>query len=768
MNTFHNPYHFVPVKKEGRVGDVEAKLFPANRKHATHDRYVPETQSGRIICRLTTQTPIFVGGVRTKKEASAESPGEVQPFELGGRPAIPASTLRGLFSSLAEAASNSALRILHDAGYSYRRVMDRNQHEMYRPLSAIGMVIVERDGQGTAKYRLLPLTLPLMEFKDGRPVTLDAHWKRLYSETDLEPNLKVYIGDFDSIRNPEFPYQTFSCDHELYYGLKLKRRNWDNGVPGVLARDGDMYIKGGRFLIAQLPLEEGSSGRRDFRPKLWDEISDEEKPLYTRGILRVLGCSSDRADIPKTKKHELFIPYPEGAENWPTFSIREDAIERFHDLADQRTEASVEDPSPWPYEPKGTRRNDDPTNEGRRFRLKNGDLVWYRPAANAAEIDEISLSSIWRGRVETSEGKAASTHTFFEKIDSNLLPFNPNRTLITIAEQLFGFVESSKESITGSSRALAGRVYFSHALLEGGEAANKSAEQTGNGRVATAFLDAVTLKILDSPKPPSPALYFKRATGRPGYVAKRDLKPGLHYPQGRKFYLHHRDREINQPGKEPWRSQHIDPTDTKSRLQQKVKITPLKTGLVFYFHVDFDNLSPQELGLLLYALKPTNEFRHKIGMGKPLGLGCVNIETVGFFSVDRQSRYTADNLFAPRYDEAWVAAGEEQSLWPSPYNLESSARTSSTSVMDLRDTFAREMHPEIKAAIEALGNPKALHAPVHTPLVEGSDPEDETFKWFVENDKRVASRESGVKPAFLSPLPDPSGQLPVLPTHQED
>ena len=39
--------------------------------------------------------------------------------------------------------------------------------------------------------------------------------------------------------------------------------------------------------------------------------------------------------------------------------------------------------------------------------------------------------------------------------------------------------------------------------------------------------------------------------------------------------------------------------------------------------VDFDNLSPRELGLLLYALKPAEGFRHKLGMGKPIGLGGV-------------------------------------------------------------------------------------------------------------------------------------------------
>jgi hypothetical protein len=762
MSTFHNPYHFVPVKKEGRVGDLDAQSFPATRKQATHDRYVPETYSGRIICRLTTEAPTFVGGQRTK-EATAAAPAEVRHFELDGLPSIPASTLRGLISSIAEAASNSALRALGDAKYSYRRIMDPRQPEMFRPLSAIGIVIVERDEDGKPRYRLRPLTLPLIEFKGGRDAALDAHWKRLYST----PNLKVFIGDDRSIRSDQFPFQTFSPDRERYYGLKLKPRAWSGGSQGLLASDGDMYIKGGRFLVAQLPLEDPRTQRREFTPKPWEEIPAPDRSLYTRGILRVLGCGSDRPDIPRTKKHELFIPYPEGVENWPTFPIRDDAVERFNDLADQRTEASKDDPSPWPYEPRGTKRNENPSKDGRRFRLKDGDLVWFRPATNALEIAEISLSSIWRGRVDTNDGRAASTYSFFEKVDSNLLPFNPRRTLITIAEQLFGFVESSNESATSSSRALAGRVYFSHALLETFEHTKSLDEQTADRRVEAPYLGPVTLKILDSPKPPSPALYFKKAAASPGYITKRELKPESHDPQGRKFYLHHRDKEINNAGNEPWRSHHIDPNDKKSRLQQKVKITPLKTGAVFYFHIDFDNLSTHELGLLVYAVKPNDDFRHKIGMGKALGLGRVNIEPVGFFGIDRQKRYTADALFAPRYAEGSRAASEDQGLWPAAYAREKLIGTNATQLSELRDMFAREMNPDIRTALELVGNPKALSSPVHTPLVEGGDLEDETFQWFVANDQGSGRGRDKIhaQEQHLEPLTKETTFLPTLSIH---
>jgi CRISPR-associated protein (TIGR03986 family) len=754
MSTFHNPYHFVPVKSAHRVDDLEVSSFPDNRGHVTHDRYCPGTYSGRIICRLTTETPIFVGSKRTK-EASNEGPAEVNPFELDNKSALPASTLRGLLSSVAETASNSALRILDDAKYSYRRLMDPKQ-----TLSAIGMVIVRRDDEGNPEYLVRPLTLPLMEFKGGQPAMLEPHWRALYRE----PNLRVYIGDKYSIRDAKFAYQTFSSQHERYYGMKLRRRSWDNDVQGVLARDDDQYIKAGRFLVAQQPMEDGNPKRRNFQPRLWEEIPDEEKPLYTRGILRVLGCSPDRGDIPDTKKHELFIPYPAEAENWEPFPIRNEAVERFHDLADQRTKASEGNPSPWPYEPRGTERNDNPEKYGNKFRLKNGDLVWFRPELRAGviEIAEVSLSSIWRGRVETNDNRAATTRTFFGKIDGNLLPFNSARTMITVAEQLFGFVDSTKGEATGSARALAGRVYFSHAHIEGFTNPSNTDWAAGNRGLDSPYLEAVTLKILDSPKPPSPCLYFKKATGSPGYIAKRELKAGQHHPQGRKYYLHHRNRELNEAGMEPWRSLNTD------RPQQKVRITPLKAHAMFYFHIDFDNLSAHELGLLLFALKPDEEFRHKIGMGKPLGLGRVNIEPVGFFRVDRYNRYTSDALFGPRYAEAWAAEGEDRNSWPARYEREKETEGVAAAVSNLRDAFISTMDPDIRAALLQIGNPQAVRAPVHTPLTRDGDSEDETFRWFVVNDKRATAKDPGKKPAFLAPLPDSSGQLPVLPSHQQE
>lgn len=70
------------------------------------------------------------------------------------------------------------------------------------------------------------------------------------------------------------------------------------------------------------------------------------------------------------------------------------------------------------------------------------------------------------------------------------------------------------------------------------------------------------------------------------------------------------------------------------------KIKPVKPNIKFKFRIRFENLSRNELGALLFALKLPNECAHKLGMGKPLGLGSVKIKPELSIS-DRKKRYSS-------------------------------------------------------------------------------------------------------------------------------
>jgi CRISPR-associated protein (TIGR03986 family) len=730
MKKYRNPYHFVPVKPGPRSTDLSVKDFGARKlDHRSHDRYVSGTYSGRIICRLTTESPIFVGAHR--EEPMKERAATVEPFTLDGQPAIPASSLRGLISSLAEAASNSALRVLEDRSYSFRRQMGES-------LSAIGMIVA---GDRAGELKLRPLTLPTLRTTGGS-ARLPSEFHGLYRV----PSLKVYVGDRTTTIRDEtaFAYRTFSTESPDYYALPLAPRTWSR--PGeISAADVHLHVKRG-FLLAQRPM----AGRA--LPEPWTE--DARAKGYTPGIMRVLGCWG-RGDVPNTKIHEIFIPYPEDVGTWPTFPIADEAVERFEDLADQRTSERGD----LPYEPRDTRRDG---GEDRRFRLKPGDLVYFQPERrpSGTVIAEISLSSIWRGRVEDSSRRPATAHTFFRQVDPELVPFvRPGREKLTPAELLFGFVEAVEKSAVpraSQALALASRVHFSDARLAVGP--------------GSPYLGEVTLRILSSPKPPSPAFYFKRADGKGDYIAKSKLAPTLHSPQGRKFYLHNPAwRRSPQPWQTSNETEHVD---------QKSRIRPLREGLTFHFHVDFDNLSPHELGMLAFALRPGRlvngkdefeGFRHKIGMGKSLGLGTVRIDVEGVLLVDRLTRYSAEGFFGPRYSSGWVH-DDRQKSWPDAYRREAEGATSQSASVDLvalRSSFADSIVPDIRTALRLLGDPASSNgnAEVHVPLVEGGEQqaESETYRWFVVNDRAASGRgQAGRAPQFLEPIVDGDTRLPTL------
>jgi hypothetical protein len=716
---FHNPYHFVPVKTRNGTDDVSSDAIRSNgydpespASHITHNRYVAGTNSGRVVCRLTAVTPFFVGDKRSR-EATEQQSALVEPFtslESGASlknwrgdssvsaPAIPATTLRGLISGTIEAASNSALRVLGNRTYSYRKRATPRE-----PLSSMGMVI------GTeGKFRVMPL--------------------RAY---------KVRLSNASG-------FQTFSEAAPRFYYLRTRvngrEPDWEPTIDPNPIYEPDL-ISEAEFLLR----------------------TSVEQAEYVRGIVRIM-WAEDR-DLPDTRKNELFIPFSDKAEEclkgdrnnkWPTFSIGAAARTLFEELADERTQASEPkegeqygEGTVMPYEPIGTKRNSS-GRDGYKFRLKRGDLVYFRwPENNGETISEIALSSIWRGRVN-DRAEPARTFDFFSEIDNELLPFNHERRVITPAEQMFGFVEdnepmSRKPRADHSELSLAGRLYPSNARFVGIRKAGGGAWQPLQSK-NDLFDHECTLRILASPKPPSPAMYFRRITGE-GYVAKHELKLKEHRPQGRKMYLHH----------PPSTTQRWVTNDPATFSKQKVTIQPFKAGSVFYFHFDFENLTDRELGALLYSLEPTPEFHHKLGMGKPIGLGSVKLEIAGLFLVNRTERYTESGFRAPRYAWTWKMDGFDKEAPETLYESEIRAMGARLvrPIESLHGEFRLSMDTEIRSALELLGRRAvrngeldSLAGPVHTPLAVGQEgsPELETYKWFVNNDLPKQSSRQYLKP----------------------
>lgn len=730
QHPFHNPYHFIPTP-EPRLDswlqreDFNEKMHDSHAVYRDTDDNGNTLYHGRVTCSLTTESPIFVGG-KHRDRTNDTTAQKIDHYAENGEIAIPATTLRGVISSLAEAASNSSMRVLDNGIMSYRQDVGSES------LSAIGMVVMREN-----KKYIYPLALPV--FRGDEP--LSGEYGAMFPKDKHAP-FKVYLekaymtGEMKNFLDGQ---KSWSLQNNTIFYLPVPEFSFDSNhrlIDGNSSRNCLKFSNGGNQVLGiRLP---GNPCPRTGENKLPGDVP---------GIIRILGKDGRGDAVPGTKKHELFIPVPDAFADNPRefinnvpidalFEIPDEVVKHFEELADDRTTPQIKHPAgigetQWlPYHLKGTARNNGLTGaEARKLRIKGGDLIYFRPYKfSPRQVNEISFSSVWRARV------TKTVHNYFP---AELLPFDEERKAISPAELLFGFVQQDKNK---TSQAFAGKTVISSARSKAG------ADPT--------VMDEITLKILASPKLPSPSLYFKGE----GYIAKKDMNSTMPIqPRGRKHYLHALPdpsdpegvQKISRTGQSngdeyPWVSRNTD------NLKQKVRIQPVRKGNSFTFSLEFDNCTEWEVGMLLYALRPTEEYRHKIGMGKPIGLGTVRLDIKGIEFINRSNRYGSDKFDTQRYNHN--APPAENSF---------------------REIFAATIHPEIKKSIELLGNPQNVQYPVHYPQVQGADLEEKSYQWFVANDKGTnnglnghAHRKKVAQKSSLKELNETSNTIPGMERHE--
>lgn len=97
------PYNFVPL--------ADWVHCPDWADWVSHDLPFKDGLSGHLDLKITTYTPLLVGGVQQK--ASTEAPGEVRPFRMpDGRYAIPGTSLKGMIRAVIEIATFSRMSMV--------------------------------------------------------------------------------------------------------------------------------------------------------------------------------------------------------------------------------------------------------------------------------------------------------------------------------------------------------------------------------------------------------------------------------------------------------------------------------------------------------------------------------------------------------------------------------------------------------------------------------------------------------------------------------
>jgi CRISPR-associated protein (TIGR03986 family) len=360
-------------------------------------------------------------------------------------------------------------------------------------------------------------------------------------------------------------------------------------------------------------------------------------------------------------------------------------------------------------------------------RLRDGDLVyvWLEGAIEKPIVKFIVPVSVPRVACDHRIGELLPNHRALHKCQSS-----DDKLCLCPACRVFGWVEGQSESGQRSKIAYAGRLRFEHAQL-----INKPKPESH------------TLAILSSPKPTTTRFYLVNADGYPSRTLGPSGEEGLPLSEkdagydgpgrqirGRKFYRHHANGKIM--------------TTSERTDQNRTIADALPKSAIFQFEVKFENMSPIELGALLWALEMpdpddnTKKLYHRLGYGKPLGLGSVQITVHSVECLNFKKRYQSLAESGPIN-----IPPEEWKKWRTAFEKAMADRYDEKEFRQLKNIR------DLKALLSAPPDDLPIHYPRPTLKPDEDHP---SYEWFMGN-----NRDNG--PKFELPLAeDDTVGLPLV------
>ena len=558
------PYNFVELPNLVLAGDP-----PVARDHyATADRL-----TGHLLCRLTTETPLYTRAAltkdeydlrrrkndRTKKGLLDDKADFFYVDEVTRQPVIPGSSLRGMLRTLAEIVAYGKIDAVSEEPLVYRSV-DTTSHGLhYRER----LMQFNGTGQNSTGKNCRQYT-PLMR----------AGYLRCNSQDEWR------IQPAQVIDGTTFARITHAALERFDRALEA--------VPGC---------KNARFLYFQPGRYEYQDVRGGF---LRIKMAKVQRAAALPGKDLIKGTLARSGSVP-SKSSEVVI-FPENNIESVAIPLPDGMIESYRAQISQEQAALLG--------PDGA--------------LNDGQPIFYL-------VEEGKL--IFFGH--TMMMRLPYEHTAKAFVPAAL----QDNEQTDLVEALFGYVAQGKPQKRPVARA--GRLFVSDAQL--------CADQE------QIWLETKPLipKILATPKPttfqhylvqrnPDPFQNGVTRDGRPKYskeLADYTAEPGQESViRGHKQYWHKGAISAAELKEE------ADKLKAPEEDTQHTKIRPVAPGVSFTFKIHFENLSAVEVGLLLWVLllpgQPGVTYRHKLGMGKPLGMGSVQLQPQLILS-DRTARYGA-------------------------------------------------------------------------------------------------------------------------------
>lgn len=611
------PYNFVPLPEAVVKAAASAEELPS------HDTYAhpAHPHTGHFIVTLTTKSPVYVRCPLTRRQFDFNEQGldrQGQPVRDGQtrlddrlkntpeffyttdytRPVIPGSSLRGMLRALLEIVSYGKLTRVSGGHLVYRGVGDATALGVWYREQMLGP---NQDTTGNLQF-----DYPSPQLKGGYLCRHNDEWAIRPAKEDSFGNSFVHV-EYTAARaigvgqgrqqcHPVYVTPAAVAPHPRPGQRNGKRLTLNFAVaPSIAARTAATAAPGG--MEPAVLVESGHMG------KPWgDPPSPHQKHMH---------CAIYEQDLTKTP-----LPIPRWM--WDAYAADRDLT-----------------------------RN--PRTDTRKLEKAGAPLFYLLNDKN--EVVFFGPTMMFRLR--------------YKRSIENLIPADLRDALtVDYADALFGFVRRKDDFAVAATvppqgdkaRGFASRVSVTDAEL----ARDYEPEElwlTGNAR------DAVIPPILSTPKPTSFQHYLTQPTSddkrelshydSPTYDEEGNERGHKTVIRGHKLYWHQGDKtaedltaRLPEDADQMVRSQFTPDGQVRATSTQHTQFKPVRSDVSFSFRVYFENLSDAELGALCWALHPRGEanktYYHKLGMGKPFGMGTVHL-TAKLHLISRKRRY--ENLF---------------------------------------------------------------------------------------------------------------------------
>jgi CRISPR-associated protein (TIGR03986 family) len=586
MNHIVAPYNFVPV--------AEKVWHATDLSKVSHDHPLEDGYSGTLDVELTAQSPLYIRDGEKDNSQFFRQP--------DGTWAVPGSSLRGMLRNVVEIATFSALNRVNDHRYAVRDLRNR---ELY--VDHVANIASEK---GTGKKTPMPLVGAgwFVRSPDYQPGDRPDPWTVVGH---------IYPCNFAKMEYAFIEKHARNCGiAQLEHGTRKqsgpdKYKSWTNDAwldVDVSVRElRDNHATGG---VHRTAASQGLLGEYSVVTALGGR---------TRGRLVFTGqpapykpnAGPKRGGAGNPKHHDFVFYAHEGLKPIPVLFKQLQDFEFVHaDRGEQNNLGRSTSPNAeWKYWSNARFENNEAQKHG--DPPKSGVPVFYlfdkdRPETPALRAFGLAMMFRLAYRNSVRDGVPA---THLETIQVG----KGNRKL-DMATALFGYADESKSD--ESTQALRGRVAFS--TLAATDPGLKS-------------MPEVKL-VLGTPK----ASYY------PNYVEQRSNQHGAlpYQDRGRPRYRTFMDDDVRIRG---WKRYHAldrtvtPPAPVKSSGERMddsnvaTRFAPLPAGTRFRGKIRFHNLSPVELGALLWSLDfgGSSGSVHRLGMAKPLGYGNVTLTIRG-------------------------------------------------------------------------------------------------------------------------------------------